>query len=69
MKITQATLADIDSVAAAPCALAEEPLDELFDGARGLIEDQNASAAVFLAFADGQAVAIGFAEVVLRATM
>ncbi len=67
MKIAQATIADIHSVAALRHALwPEVPLDELFDEARGLIEDQNASTAVFLAFAEGRAVAVGLAEVVLR---
>ncbi len=67
MKIAQATIADIDSVAALRHALwPEAPLDELFDEARGMIEDQSDSTAVFLAFAEGQAVAVGFAEVALR---
>ncbi len=67
MRIERATLADVDSVAALRHALWPDiPVGELFEEARGLIEDQNANAAVLLAFADRQVVAIGLAEVTLR---
>ena len=66
-RIAQATLGDIDSVAALRHALwPDVPLDDLFEESQSLIDDQGANAAVFLAFIHGAAVAVGLAEVVLR---
>lgn len=66
-RIAQATLADIDSVAALRNALwPEASLDELFEESRNQILDQDAHGAVFLAFSGRGAVAIGMAEVALR---
>lgn len=67
MRIMQASPADVPSVAALRHALwPDAPLDELFVEARDLIHDQGRNAAVFLAFADNHASAVGMAEVTLR---
>jgi len=67
MRIMQASRVDVESVAALRHALwPEASLDELFTEARDLILDQNKNAAVFLAFADDNAYAVGMAEVTLR---
>lgn len=67
MRIVQAHLDDIDSVAALRHALwPEASVEDLFEESRDLIADQGAGAAVFLAFADRNAVAIGLAEVTMR---
>lgn len=67
MRVTQASAADLDSVVAVRHALwPEASVDELFQEARDLIRDQDENAAVFLAFVEDSAVAVGLAEVTLR---